>query len=237
MCVSTDQCLYVSISLPIISSGEQRNNTRLLLIMWVESYSNPRHPRPPLTVEITVISAQGLKESSTKSSFFSKRLKPFVTLTPTTLSSPWRPPEDDATHRTKIDSRGGKNPTWNETFRVTVQDSSFLYGASSSAVLLRVYADHRTLLGWCYVQVADIAQPLTGQVRFLSYRLRARDGTRSRGTIDLAVRLQGLLDPYPHQISDDQDRPAIGIPVCITSPDFMPLDNHSSISSHFRVLS
>lgn len=195
--------------------------------MLVESNSNPHHP--PLTMEITVISAQGLKNPFFF--FFSKRpIKPFATLAPTALSSAGKPPLDTTVHRTDTDSQGGENPTWNETFRVSIHDSSFLRGIiSSPALLLQVNAEKRllvagrTLLGWCYVPMADIMQPPTGSVRFLSYRLRARDGSRSHGIVNLAVRLQGLSDPdlkqtqYPN-VGDRRACPALGIPVRIGSP-------------------
>lgn len=219
--------------------------------MLPESNSNPHHP--PLTLEITVISAQGLKNPSTQSSapsfFFSRRpIKPFATLGST---STCKPPQD-AVHRTKTDDRGAENPTWNETFQISVQDSSFSSGViSSSDLLLQVNAEKRrvgagrTLLGWCYVPMADIVQPPTGPVRFLSYRLRARDGSRSRGIVNLAARLQGLSDPdarqtrYPN-IADGRPCPAIGIPVRIKSPGGSSCDGAGeirptdAIHMHFR---
>ncbi|PKI41405.1 hypothetical protein CRG98_038177 [Punica granatum] len=187
-------------------------------IMLVESNNNPS-----LTVDITVVSAEGLKNPSSLSALFSKRLKTFVTLAlPIEPSSQrcqamWSP-----VHQTRTaNSQRGENPAWGETFRVSIADSTFSSGFSSSAVLLQVYMERlvsgRTLLGWCHIPVADIRWPPTGSVRFLSYRLRASDGTRSQGIVNLAVRLPGSFDQaptrtqYPSIIS--QARPAIGIPL------------------------
>ncbi|XP_030518692.2 BON1-associated protein 2-like [Rhodamnia argentea] len=140
----------------------------------------------PISVEITVISAHGLK-NPTLNALFSRRLKPFATLTAAPSTSPVQ------VHATSVDPRGGSSPTWNEKFRLSV-DPAFFADVRSSvhlAVRARPLGGGEALLGWCQIPAGDILSPAApaGPVGFLSYRLRDRDGTRGHGTVNVAVRV------------------------------------------------
>lgn len=185
---------------------------------------NHLHHQPNFTMEITVISAQGLKSSS--SILFSHRLRPFITLTavPPSCSNPCRPTRnaDRRCHvyKTKVDDQGGTNPTWGDKFHVPM-DSTF-FTNRRSCLYLQLYTKRlvlgETQLGWCQIPAHDIGFPAAGSVRYLSYRLRARDGSKTHGILNLAVRFEG------HSISQglttnsisptlDASQTVIGIPV------------------------
>ncbi|KAG8382283.1 hypothetical protein BUALT_Bualt05G0060700 [Buddleja alternifolia] len=96
-------------------------------------------------------------------------------------------------------------------------------GASGSACGLG------SQLGWCLIPATDIVSRLhpVGSTRSLSYRLRARDGTRGHGVVNVAVKLEGSLAivhppreldssnaPYPQEMNESEEI-AIGIPVTL----------------------
>ncbi|XP_062074229.1 BON1-associated protein 2-like [Humulus lupulus] len=150
----------------------------------------------PVTMEITVLSAEGLRAASSLA-VFSHRLRPFITLTMVAPPSPYYPTNDDKSchvYTTRVDDEGGTNPTWGDKFRLPI-DSSF-FTNRYSGVHLQLYTKRILLgqaqLGWCQIPAHDIGLPSAGTVRHLSYRLRARDGSRTRGVINIAVRLEGL---------------------------------------------
>ncbi|KAF3448509.1 hypothetical protein FNV43_RR09222 [Rhamnella rubrinervis] len=185
---------------------------------------NHLHHQPNFTMEITVISAQGLKSSS--SILFSHRLRPFITLTtvPPSCPNPFRLTRngDKGCHlyTTKVDDEGGINPTWGDKFHVPV-DSAF-FTNRYSCLYLQLYTKRlvlgQTQLGWCQIPAQDIGFPPAGAVRYLSYRLRARDGSRTQGILNLAVRLEGQDDrqgAITNSISPTLEtcQTVIGIPV------------------------
>ncbi|KAJ6393719.1 hypothetical protein OIU77_023035 [Salix suchowensis] len=82
-------------------------------------------------MEITVISAQGLKNTS--SGPFSHRLRPFITITAC-------PPGRDKKcqmYRTRVDDQGGVNPTWGDKFHVPI-DTAFFH-SRYSCIYLHLY--------------------------------------------------------------------------------------------------
>ncbi|CAL1375407.1 unnamed protein product [Linum trigynum] len=151
-------------------------------------------------MEITIISAQGLKNMSKTLLPFSNhcRLRPFVAIS---TYPKMAPPvgEDSSTsksHITRIDDRGGVNPTWGDKFYIPV-DAAFL-GNRCSCIYLELYTKRlfsgRAQLGWCQIPVADFGFSPSpgGMVRYLSYRVMDhRDGTRGQGVLNIAVRLTG----------------------------------------------
>ena len=145
-------------------------------------------------MEITVISAQGLKNSS----HFCHKIRPFITLTTSPpAAAPCRPSGDENSHvyKTRVDDEGGINPTWGDKFLVPL-DAGFLSNRYS-CIYLQLYTKRlimgRAQLGWCQIPAYDIVGfPATGSVRYLSYRLRARDGTRTNGVVNVAVKLENL---------------------------------------------
>ncbi|KAH7513974.1 BON1-associated protein 2 [Ziziphus jujuba] len=181
---------------------------------------NHHHNHQPLiTMEITVISAKGLKASS--SIPFSQRLRPFITLTTVSPTSPYTPSNDGKhchVYKTRVDDQGGVNPTWGDKFHVPI-DSTFFTNRYSS-IYLQLYTKRlvlgQTQLGWCQIPAHDIGFPPAGSVRHLSYRLRARDGSRTNGILNLAIRFEGLENQgLTNSISPTLDtcQTVIGIPV------------------------
>ncbi|CAL1401137.1 unnamed protein product [Linum trigynum] len=184
-------------------------------------------------MEITIISAQGLKKTSRTLLPFSthRRLRPFVAIS----TCPQTAGEDSSTSKsyiTRVDDRGGVNPTWGDKFYIPV-DASFL-GNRYSCIYLELYTKRlfsgRAQLGWCQIPVSDfcLSPPPGGQVRYRSYRVRDhRDGTREQGILNIAVKLTGgeLMTqrplPAPHRESVESGEKGaascqgtvIGIPV------------------------
>lgn len=57
----------------------------------------------------------------------------------------------------------------------------------------------RVQLGWCQIPANDIGFPPASSARFLSYRLRARDGSRTNGIVNLSVKLENLGPVTDHR--------------------------------------
>lgn len=167
------------------------------------------------SLEMTVVSAQGLK-NTTYSSLFShhRRLRPFITVT----TFP------NGVFQTRVDDEGGVNPTWGDKFRVPIDDTFF--ANRYSCIYLQLFTKRliagQSQLGWCQIPATDIGLPPVGSVRQLSYRLRAGDGTRTQGVVNVAVKLEAARAPvvvaaaatHDDQRSDhDTCRTVIGIPV------------------------
>lgn len=181
----------------------------------------------PFILEITILSAEGLNTSS--AALFSHRIRPFITLT-TALPSPYNPKKGDKkchVYSTRVDDEGGTNPTWGDKFRVPL-DATFFTDIYSS-VYLQLYTKRlivgQAQLGWCQIPAHDIGTPPVGSVRYLSYRLRARDGSRSQGIVNLAIKLEALDTVAGQRVFLDSDSPnadtrqtVIGIPVALSHP-------------------
>ncbi|KAH6831024.1 hypothetical protein C2S53_006790 [Perilla frutescens var. hirtella] len=165
-------------------------------------HNNNSIPNHPPTLEITIISAQDLTRRGRPSLAFCGRLRPFITLTAAKM------------YKTRVDERGGVNPTWGEKFEISLDHAFFYQGIYLQLHTKRLLMG-QTQLGWCLVPASDIVSRLApvGSTQFLSYRLRDRDGSRGRGIVNVAVRLQGSVYHYPSRplISDDES--VIGIPV------------------------
>ncbi|GFZ02144.1 hypothetical protein Acr_15g0007530 [Actinidia rufa] len=109
-------------------------------------------------MEITVISAQGLKNTS--SSLFSRRLKPFVTLSlppPPCQSNGYKPCH---VYKTRVDDGGGVNPTWGDTFHIPIDHATFLCEKRPFVIYLQLYNSILTggqaQLGWCQIPATDV---------------------------------------------------------------------------------
>ncbi|XP_015584545.1 BON1-associated protein 2 [Ricinus communis] len=178
-------------------------------------------------MEITVLSAEGLKSTSSRP--FSHRLRPFVTLTT------YQPVPCNTTDKncqvftTRIDDQGGANPTWGDKFHVPM-DAATLFANRYSCIYVELYTKRllkgKVLLGWCQIPVTDIGFPPDSSVRHLSYRIRDRDGTRGQGIINLAIkltdfeqgssqRLSDNINSSDHQKASDGYQTVIGIPVTV----------------------
>ncbi|KAI3787603.1 hypothetical protein L1987_42192 [Smallanthus sonchifolius] len=158
-------------------------------------------------MEITVISAQGLK----KPSIFSHHHKPFIILTTT-------PPSGGHVYTTTVDLHGGVNPTWGDKFDLSnVVDATFFHRKYSS-IYLHMYTNRLLFgprfLGWCGIPASDIADGFSpaGTVRHLSYRLRKKDGSRGHGVVNVVVKLESSI--FQTRLPEmNFGRVAIGIPV------------------------
>ncbi|KAK7358653.1 hypothetical protein VNO77_00591 [Canavalia gladiata] len=122
-------------------------------------------------VEITLLSVEGL---SNYTSFFNPSIKPFITLTNLPPNSMSRVEDGDHKFRVPLD------PTFSDM---------------RSCLHLHLFTKRKILgpaqLGWCLIPVSDIGLLPPGSVRYLSYRLRGRDGCRGHAIINLSVRLEG----------------------------------------------
>lgn len=192
---------------------------------------------PVVTMEVTVISAQGLRRKTNL--FSSRRIRPF-----TTLSTNINGNKHHHVYRTKVDNHGGANPTWGDKFQLPVDKVTFDYSyIVSSYLYLEVFTKSlvagQSPLGWCQVPVTDIVNdffPKDG-IRQLSYQLRNRDGSRGQGVVNIEVKLTGLFHARfqrlerPMKCSEElpqQDVPemVIGIPVTPTeSREFLSIFN------------
>ncbi|KAK9276972.1 hypothetical protein L1049_007107 [Liquidambar formosana] len=177
-------------------------------------------------MEITVISAQGLCTSSS-SSLFSHRLRPFITLTtvPPTAYEPTNGDKHGHVYQTRVDDEGGVNPTWGDKFHLPLDATFFSHRYSS--IYLQLYTKRllagKTQLGWCQIPAADILdgfQPV-GSLHHLSYRLRARDGSRGHGVVNVAVRLETQVpvcsdSGLTQSPEKGECKTVIGIPVTVS---------------------
>ncbi|GER44547.1 calcium-dependent lipid-binding family protein [Striga asiatica] len=115
---------------------------------------------------------------------FSKRIRPFITLS-STSNATTNINKNTKTYKTRVDERGGANPTWGDKFVLPFEQ--FVVNERYPGVYLQLYTKHllmgRTQLGWCLIPSADIVSRFSpvGSVHFLSYRLRAKDGSRGHG--------------------------------------------------------
>ncbi|KAF1862597.1 hypothetical protein Lal_00014137 [Lupinus albus] len=164
----------------------------------------PSSSSTTVVVEITIISIEGLNNYT---SFFNPTIKPFITITklPSTTTTPMT-----------------TTTTWNHKFRVTVDHSFFQ--DRYSCLYLQLFTKRRimgpTQLGWCMIPASDIGVLPQGSVGYLSYRLRAKDGSRGYAVINLSVRLEGhghghgYVNNVP-RMSTNRDTPhtVVGIPV------------------------
>lgn len=179
--------------------------------------------RHTFILEITVLSAEGLRTSS--AALFSNRIRPFVTFT-TAAPGPYNPNKAEKhcqLFRTKVDDDGGANPTWGDKFRIPL-DATFFADIYSS-IHLQLYTKRlivgHSQLGWCQIPAHDIGSPPVGSVRHLSYRLRTRDGSKSKGIVNLAVKLEALAPVSGQRVSDpdtataETSRTVIGIPITL----------------------
>ncbi|EXC34099.1 hypothetical protein L484_010557 [Morus notabilis] len=145
-------------------------------------------------MEITVVSAEGLKTSS--SALFAHRIRPFITIStvpPDPYFSTTNGDKRCHVYKTRVDDQGGTNPTWGDKFRLPIDGTAF-FTNRYSGININLYTKRLFLgqshLGSCHIPAHDIGLPPS--LRHLSYRLRARDGSRTRGIINLSVRFEGL---------------------------------------------
>ncbi|XWS61813.1 hypothetical protein CRYUN_Cryun07bG0157500 [Craigia yunnanensis] len=170
------------------------------------------------SLEMTVVSAQGLKNTS--SSLFSHRIRPFITITTFPPHLPCNATDNKRPHvfQTRVDDQGGVNPTWGDKFHVPIDDTFF--ANRYSCIYLRLFTKRliagQAQLGWCQIPAADIGLPPVGSVKQLSYRLRAGDGTRTQGVVNVSLKLEGFVPATIHdQLSNDTSQTVIGIPVSV----------------------
>ncbi|CAO2819948.1 unnamed protein product [Amaranthus hypochondriacus] len=154
-------------------------------------------------LELTVISAQGIKSSSSSFSLFSHHLKPFITITSSSSSSSSsnsiKPCRNCHVYSTKVDDEGGPNPTWGDKFLLPLDHKFFSSTNNYSCIYLQLFTKRAllgpTLLGWIRIPVCDIFDahfPL-GLTHHLSYRLRKRDGSKGNGVINVSCKFLGQL--------------------------------------------
>ncbi|KAI4315381.1 hypothetical protein L6164_028196 [Bauhinia variegata] len=149
-------------------------------------------PSQQSVLEITVLSVEGLRHNSF--CLCSRRIRPFITLT----KLPAPPTHaDKASHayNSKGDDEGGFKSGWDQKFRVPVDPTFF--SDRYSSIHVQLYKKRPIVgqdqLGWCLIPAADIGFLPPGSIRYLSYRVRCKDGSRGNGIIDLSVTLDGFV--------------------------------------------
>ncbi|GAA0170625.1 hypothetical protein LIER_24848 [Lithospermum erythrorhizon] len=154
----------------------------------------------PRIIEVTIISAQGVKNSS---SIFSDRLRTFATAS-TTPHFSWASSnnsggqnvhDNNKLYITNVDYKGGVNPTWGYKFQLNL-DGTF-FSQRHSSIYLNLYSKNmlwgQTHIGWCAIPAADIVGGTmpAGLVGYLSYRLWERDGIH--GVMELLMLLKAVV--------------------------------------------
>lgn len=148
-------------------------------------------PPPPSTplLHLTVTSLEGLNHHT---SFLNPSIKPFITLSSSHLLS-----TSPRLHH-------------NLTLRVALHPSFF--SDTRSSLHLHLFTKRPILgpaqLGSCLIPAHDIGFLPHGSLRYLSYRIRGKDGAKGHVIINLSVRLENA--PW---ISTDTCRTVVGIPV------------------------
>ncbi|CAL5214755.1 unnamed protein product [Lathyrus oleraceus] len=143
-------------------------------------------------LELTLISTEGLNNYI---SCLNPTVRPFITLTkfpPTATTTPTTP--------------------WNNNMFHVPLDPTF-FSEASSCLYLQLFIKRRIMgqaqLGWCFIPASDIGLLTPDSVRYLSYRLRGKDGSRRHIIINISVR----LDITSLTTDMDTCHTVIGIPV------------------------
>lgn len=182
-------------------------------------------------MEITIISAQGLKNTTT----WPWRFRPFATISTVSNASMTE------VHTTSVDEKIGNNnnnnnnsPTWGDKFHLSIDASLFLHG--HLRIYIQIYSKNflkgRSELGWCMIPVADVFNGLipAGFVRQFCYRLRNNDGSRGHGVVNVAVKLDAsfVLGMHPQRSplmtylpEVSEYSPVLGIPVTESSTNML----------------
>lgn len=153
-------------------------------------------------IELTVISTEGLNN-------YTSYLNP--TIRPSSITLTKFPPTP--TTATVSLSR------WDDKFRVSLDHSFFTDTYSSSCLYLQLFTKRRFMspaqIGWCMIPASDFGLLTPGSVRYLSYRLRGRDGCRGHAIINISIRLENTswLSTSLSPPTMDTCHTVIGIPV------------------------
>lgn len=164
-----------------------------------------------MELEVTVLSLEeGLHSSSSSflTSLFSSRITPFITLTKIPP-----PSNGDKPCHVYMISESPSSSWDHHKFFVPLDSTFFSDNRYYSSLHLQVWSKRRVLgpaqLGWCLIPASDIGLIPSGSLRYLSYRLRSKDGSKSDGIINLAVRL-GISSTA---VEGDACQTVIGMPV------------------------
>ncbi|KAK5847108.1 hypothetical protein PVK06_003410 [Gossypium arboreum] len=102
--------------------------------------------------------------------------------------------------------------TFGESFVVPIESNFF---ANNSYISLQLHTKRllgrKDLLGSCQIPAADIGEPPVGSVRYLSYKLKGKDGSRGNRIVDLQLKLES----YGCPVYTGQE--VIGTPVVVGS--------------------
>ncbi|KAL3362236.1 hypothetical protein AABB24_014890 [Solanum stoloniferum] len=177
-------------------------------------------------MEITIISAQGLKNTTT----WPWRFRPFATLSTASTTDVHTTNVDETIRNTN--NNNNYNATWGDKFHLSIDASLFLHG--HLCIYIQIYSKNflkgRSELGWCMIPAADVFNGLlpAGFLRQFSYRLRNKDGSRGNGVVNVAVKLDASLvlgmhpqrsPMYLPEVSEYS--PVLGIPVTASSTNML----------------
>ncbi|XWS61814.1 hypothetical protein CRYUN_Cryun07bG0157600 [Craigia yunnanensis] len=159
------------------------------------------YPPPQFVMEIKVLSAENLKKPASGGPL-SRRSRTFISITKFNGDN------------SGTDCKGEvENSTFGDRFLVPIESNFF---ANNSCIYLELHTKrllgHQAQLGWCLIPAVDIGAPPVGSVRYLSYKLRAKDGSRGHGIVNLHVKLES----YGYLVHSGEE--VIGMPVTMLQP-------------------
>ena len=162
-----------------------------------DNYTQPR-----FVMEIKVLSAENLKKPAS-SGLLSRRSRTLISIT-----------KFNGDNNSWADCKGEvENSTFGDRFLVPIESNFF---ANNSCIYLKLHTrsflGRQAQLGWCFIPAADVGAPPVGSVRYLSYKLRAEDGSRGHGIVDLQVKLES----YGCLVHSGEE--VIGTPVKMLQP-------------------
>ncbi|CAN4077783.1 unnamed protein product [Withania somnifera] len=182
-------------------------------------------------MEITIISAQGLKNTTT----WPWRLRPFATVSTVMPTSSFSSvTAATKVQTTSVDEKIGNIKTNNsnsmlgDKFYLSINPSQFLH--AHICIYIQIYSKNflkgRSELGWCMIPATDVLDGLipVGFVRQFSYRLRNKDGSRGHGVVNVAVKLEASFvlemhaqrSPVMTYLPEEREySPVLGIPVTL----------------------
>lgn len=149
------------------------------------------------TLELTILSAEELKQLK-----WTGKMSPYAVA--------WVNPDFRVT--TKAAAEGGKNPKWNETFELKVEERHF--EDSKAALSVEIYSDGPfgpKQLGMVNIPLTEVTKDWKGdskEPQYMAYQIRRKSG-RTQGVLNLAITLQGLTQPAvngtaPPQVSSSE---------------------------------
>ncbi|TYG77373.1 hypothetical protein ES288_D03G189500v1 [Gossypium darwinii] len=137
---------------------------------------------PQFVMELTVLPIENLKKQAS-CGLFTRHLRLHISLTKFNGVK-------------NLCEGNAEKSTFGESFVVPIESTFF---ANNSYINLQLHTKRllgrKDLLGWCQIPAADIGEPPVGSVRYLSYKLRGKYGSRGNKIVDLRLKLKSYGCP------------------------------------------